>query len=53
MTELLAGAKRPLILAGGGAIDAAAELTELAELLDAPVALTINAKGMLESIIRC
>jgi acetolactate synthase-1/2/3 large subunit len=47
MTELLAGAKRPLILAGGGAIDAAAELTELAELLDAPVALTINAKGML------
>ena len=49
MTALLAGAKRPLILAGGGAIDAAAELTELAELLDAPVALTINAKGMLES----
>ena len=49
MTALLAGAKRPLILAGGGAIDAAAELTELAERLDAPVALTINAKGMLES----
>lgn len=49
MTALLAGAKRPLILAGGGAIEAAAELTELAELLDAPVALTINAKGMLES----
>ncbi|EJM67676.1 5-guanidino-2-oxopentanoate decarboxylase [Pseudomonas sp. GM55] len=49
MTDLLAGAKRPLILAGGGAIDAAAELTELAELLDAPVALTINAKGMLAS----
>lgn len=49
MTDLLAGARRPLILAGGGAIDAAAELTELAELLDAPVALTINAKGMLES----
>jgi acetolactate synthase-1/2/3 large subunit len=49
MAELLAGAKRPLILAGGGAIDAAVELTELAELLDAPVALTINAKGMLAS----
>ncbi len=47
MSELLAGAKRPLILAGGGAIDAAPELTKLAELLDAPVALTINAKGML------
>jgi len=49
MTELLAGAQRPLILAGGGAIDAAAELSELAELLDAPVALTINAKGLLPS----
>jgi acetolactate synthase-1/2/3 large subunit len=49
MVEWLAGAKRPLILAGGGAIDAAAELTELAELLDAPVALTINAKGILPS----
>ncbi|WP_150804095.1 5-guanidino-2-oxopentanoate decarboxylase [Pseudomonas fluorescens] len=49
MGQLLATAKRPLILAGGGAIDAAAELTKLAELLDAPVALTINAKGMLPS----
>ncbi|UWF48136.1 5-guanidino-2-oxopentanoate decarboxylase [Pseudomonas sp. N3-W] len=49
MTEWLAGARRPLILAGGGAIDAGAELTELAELLDAPVALTINAKGLLPS----
>ena len=49
MTELLANARRPLILAGGGAIDAAGELTALAELLDAPVALTINAKGMLAS----
>ncbi|MDR9754589.1 5-guanidino-2-oxopentanoate decarboxylase [Pseudomonas sp. SZMC_28357] len=49
MGARLAEAKRPLILAGGGAIDAAAELTELAELLDAPVALTINAKGLLPS----
>lgn len=47
MSGLLATAQRPLILAGGGAIDAAAELTALAEMLDAPVALTINAKGML------
>ncbi|WP_409297928.1 5-guanidino-2-oxopentanoate decarboxylase [Pseudomonas sp. KCJK8993] len=47
MGQLLATAKRPLILAGGGAIDAAAPLTQLAELLQAPVALTINAKGML------
>ncbi|NWA00647.1 5-guanidino-2-oxopentanoate decarboxylase [Pseudomonas gingeri] len=49
MAELLAGARHPLILAGGGAIDAAAALTRLAERLQAPVALTINAKGMLPS----
>ena len=49
MTALLANARRPLILAGGGAIDAAAQLTELAERLGAPVALTINAKGLLPS----
>ncbi|MFC6337443.1 5-guanidino-2-oxopentanoate decarboxylase [Pseudomonas sp. CCM 7891] len=47
MSQLLATARRPLILAGGGAIDAAGELTRLAETLGAPVALTINAKGML------
>ena len=47
MTQLLACAKRALILAGGGAIDAALALTRLAETLGAPVALTINAKGML------
>ncbi|WP_449185088.1 5-guanidino-2-oxopentanoate decarboxylase [Trinickia sp. YCB016] len=45
--DLLAEAQRPLILAGGGAVHAAAELRELAERLDAPVALTINAKGLL------
>lgn len=49
MTAMLASARRPLILAGGGAIDAAVELTELAERLGAPVALTINAKGLLPS----
>ncbi|WP_062383693.1 5-guanidino-2-oxopentanoate decarboxylase [Pseudomonas abietaniphila] len=49
MAGLLAKARRPLILAGGGAIDAAGPLTQLAEQLDAPVALTINAKGMLAS----
>ncbi|WP_017901493.1 5-guanidino-2-oxopentanoate decarboxylase [Pseudomonas asplenii] len=47
MVEWIATARRPLILAGGGAIDAAPALTRLAERLDAPVALTINAKGML------
>ncbi|XVO88865.1 5-guanidino-2-oxopentanoate decarboxylase [Pseudomonas palleroniana] len=49
MGQLLGAAKRPLILAGGGAIEAAPELTRLAEILGAPVALTINAKGMLPS----
>ena len=47
MTRQLALARRPLILAGGGAIDAAPALLQLAEQLGAPVALTINAKGML------
>ncbi|WP_084225318.1 5-guanidino-2-oxopentanoate decarboxylase [Paraburkholderia sacchari] len=45
--DLLATARRPLILAGGGAVRAAVELRELAERLQAPVALTVNAKGLL------
>ncbi|WP_434607519.1 5-guanidino-2-oxopentanoate decarboxylase [Pseudomonas sp. D2-30] len=49
MAALLAAARRPLVLAGGGALDAGTELTELAERLGAPVALTINAKGLLPS----
>jgi acetolactate synthase-1/2/3 large subunit len=44
---LLAQARRPLILAGGGALEAGAELAALAEQLQAPVTLTINAKGLL------
>lgn len=47
MAERLAGARRPLILAGGGALAAGAALARLAEHLQAPVALTINAKGLL------
>lgn len=47
MAERLAGAKRPLILAEGGALAAGAALARLAEHLHAPVALTINAKGLL------
>jgi len=49
MATLLATARRPLVLAGGGALDAGVELTELVERLGAPVALTINAKGLLPS----
>ncbi|MDU9405842.1 5-guanidino-2-oxopentanoate decarboxylase [Pseudomonas sp. zfem004] len=47
MAERLAKARRPLILAGGGALAAGAALARLAEHLQAPVALTINAKGLL------
>jgi thiamine pyrophosphate-dependent acetolactate synthase large subunit-like protein len=44
--ELLAGAQRPLVVAGGGAVDAAAEVTALAGALGAPVATTVNGKGV-------
>ncbi|MDM0113769.1 5-guanidino-2-oxopentanoate decarboxylase [Variovorax sp. J22R133] len=46
-TALLARAVRPLILAGGGAVNAGPALQALAEQLGAPTALTINAKGLL------
>ncbi|MCO7514621.1 5-guanidino-2-oxopentanoate decarboxylase [Pseudomonas guariconensis] len=49
MAERLASARRPLILAGGGALAAGTALARLAEHLQAPVALTINAKGLLPS----
>ena len=42
----LAAASRPLILVGGGAVGAAAEITQLAEALDAPVVNTVNGKGI-------
>jgi acetolactate synthase I/II/III large subunit len=45
--ELLSAAERPVVIAGGGAVrsGAAAELLELAERLDAPVATTYTGKG--------
>ena len=48
MKELLA-AKRPVIIAGGGAVvsDAGAEVTALAELLDIPVAVSVDGKGII------
>ncbi|MDZ7749900.1 MAG: 5-guanidino-2-oxopentanoate decarboxylase [Halofilum sp. (in: g-proteobacteria)] len=46
--ERLAGARRPLILAGGGAGGARASLRALAERLDAPVIMTVNGRGLLE-----
>jgi acetolactate synthase I/II/III large subunit len=44
---LLRTAQRPLLLAGGGARGAQAELGALAERLDAPVVTTANARGLL------
>lgn len=44
---ILRGARRPVVLAGGGAIRAASELKRLAERLDAPVVMTANARGLL------
>ncbi len=43
----LAAAQSPVILAGGGAIGAAAEVARLAETLGAPVVMTVNARGLL------
>jgi acetolactate synthase-1/2/3 large subunit len=43
----LRAATRPVLLAGGGALGARTELRRLAEHLDAPVVMTINARGML------
>ena len=44
--EVLSKADRPLVIAGGGAVDAQAEVTALTERLGAPVATTVNGKGV-------
>jgi thiamine pyrophosphate-dependent acetolactate synthase large subunit-like protein len=44
---LLRGAERPLIWAGSGAVDAAAEVATLAERIAAPVITTYGASGLL------
>ena len=46
---ILANAERVMIVAGGGAVGATHSLRELAELLSAPVATTINGTGVLPS----
>lgn len=43
--EVLAGARAPMILLGGGAIDAGAAALAVAEAIGAPVATTVNGKG--------
>lgn len=45
---ILAAAKRPLVLAGRGAVGARAELIELAARLDAPLATTLKAKSLFQ-----
>jgi len=45
--RLLADAARPVIVAGGGAREAASELQRLAETLDCPVVMTAAGKGLL------
>ena len=45
--ELLRAAKQPLVVLGGGTVDAGEEARRLVERLDAPVVNTVNAKGVL------
>jgi acetolactate synthase-1/2/3 large subunit len=47
--RLLRAAQRPLIVAGGGAQDAAAEVSELSQLLQAPVLGYRRGRGVLDS----
>ena len=46
--EVLGAAKNPMIIAGPGALDAGAELLQVAEMLQAPVAAHFNAKGVVD-----
>lgn len=46
--ETLAAARRPVIIAGGGAWQARDEVTALAELLGAPVLTTLNGKATVD-----
>lgn len=43
---MIASARRPMILAGGGAVGARDALVQLADRLEAPLATTLNAKGL-------
>ena len=47
--KLLGAAQRPLIVVGGGAQDASAEITALAEMLEAPVAAFRRGHGILSA----
>lgn len=45
--DILSRAERPLLAIGGGCINAAAEVTALAQALGSPVVNTVNAKGVI------
>lgn len=45
-TKMIAAAKNPMIMVGGGALDAAAEVLELAQKIGAPVASHRSGKGI-------
>ncbi len=45
--DLLLAADNPCLIAGGGAVEAGAELRAIAEQLNAPLVNTVNAKGLL------
>ena len=47
--KLLGKAKNPLIFIGGGAVDAGAEILELAEALQAPIIASYNARGVVSN----
>ncbi len=47
--QIINSSQTPVIIAGGGTIDASVELVALAQALDAPVLLTGNAKGVMSS----
>ena len=47
--KLLAGAKRPIILVGGGAQDASAELTRLVDRIQAPVIAYRTGQGVVDA----
>ncbi len=51
--ELCANAQRSMILAGGGAKEAASSLGELATRIDAPIITTVNARGILHGHPLC
>lgn len=46
--RLLTAARRPVIVAGGGSVGAAHEITAIADRLGAPVLTTLNGKGVVD-----